>query len=80
MSTRIQNVRFNYTNSLFTAQKPQTGEGKEKFSVVAILAKDHPQLADIKIAEKFLGSFAKADPEVVKVLKAFQTKAREKKK
>lgn len=44
----INNVRFNYTNSLFTAQKPQTGEGKEKFSVVVILGKDHPQLAEVK--------------------------------
>jgi hypothetical protein len=52
MSTRvrIQNVRFNYTNSLFTAQVPQTGEGKAKFSVVAIIPRDHPQLAEIKAA------------------------------
>lgn len=48
MSYRIDNVRFNYTNSLFTAQKPKTGEGKEKFSVVAIFPKDHPQVAAIK--------------------------------
>jgi hypothetical protein len=52
MSTRvrIQNVRFNYTNSLFTAQVPQQGEGKAKFSVVAIIPRDHPQLAEIKAA------------------------------
>lgn len=51
-STRvtIKDVRFNYTNSLFTAQKPKTGEGKEKFSVVAILGKTHPQLGEIKAA------------------------------
>lgn len=48
MSYRIDNVRFNYTNSLFTAQRPKTGEGKEKFSVVAIFPKDHPQVATIK--------------------------------
>lgn len=48
MSYRIDNVRFNYTNSLFTAQRPKTGEGKEKFSVVAIFPKDHPQVAAIK--------------------------------
>lgn len=48
MSYRIDNVRFNYTNSLFTAQKPKTGEGKEKFSVVTIFSKDHPQVAAIK--------------------------------
>jgi len=48
MSLRIDNVRFNYTNSLFTAQKPQTGQGKEKFSVVAIFPKDHPQVGQIK--------------------------------
>jgi hypothetical protein len=48
MSYRIENVRFNYTNSLFNAQKPKTGEGKEKFSVVAIFPKEHPQVAAIK--------------------------------
>lgn len=54
MSTRVQikNVRFNYTNSLFTAQKPQNGEGKEKFSVASIIPKDHPQLPEIKAAMK----------------------------
>jgi hypothetical protein len=46
----IKDVRFNYTGSLFTAQKPKTGEGKEKFSVVAIFGKNHPQLAEIKAA------------------------------
>ena len=47
----IKDVRFNYTGSLFTAQKPKDGgAGKEKFSVVAILAKNHPQLAEIKAA------------------------------
>ena len=45
----IKDVRFNYTQSLFTAQKPQQNlQGKEKFSVVAIIPKDHPQLAEIK--------------------------------
>lgn len=48
MSYRIDNVRFNYTNTLFTARKPKTGEGKEKFSVVALFPKDHPQVAAIK--------------------------------
>jgi len=47
---QIKDVRFNYTQSLFTAQKPQTGEGKEKFSVVCIFGKDHPQLAEVKKA------------------------------
>lgn len=37
-----------------------------------------PALADIKVAEKFLGSFAKSDPDVIKVLKAFQAKTRKK--
>ena len=35
-----------------------------------------PELADIKVAEKFLATFAKADPVVINVLKEFQTKAR----
>ena len=47
----IKDVRFNYTGSLFTAQKPKDGgAGKEKFSVVAIFPKAHPQLAEIKAA------------------------------
>ncbi len=72
MSTRIQNVRFNYTNSLFTAQKPQTGEGKEKFSVVAILAKDHPQLAEIKaaISKVATDKWGAKAPDVLKQLAA----------
>lgn len=47
---QIKDIRFNYTNGLFAAQKPQTGEGKAKFNVVAIGGKQHPQLAEIKAA------------------------------
>jgi len=46
---RINDVRFNFTNSLFTAQKSKdSATGKEKFSVVAIIGRDHPQIAEIK--------------------------------
>lgn len=51
MSTRLQlkDIRFNYANGLFTAQKPQQNlAGKEKFNCVALIAKDHPQLDEIK--------------------------------
>lgn len=68
MSYRIDNVRFNYTNSLFTAQKPKTGEGKEKFSVVALFPKDHPQVAAIK-AEMLKVADAKWPGKGAEVLK-----------
>ncbi len=68
MSYRIENVRFNYTNSLFTAQKPKTGEGKEKFSVVALFPKDHPQVAAIK-AEMLKVADAKWPGKGAEVLK-----------
>lgn len=35
-----------------------------------------PNLTDIKVAEQFLASFAKADPVVIKVLREFQQQAR----
>jgi hypothetical protein len=74
MSTRvrIQNVRFNYTNSLFTAQVPQTGEGKAKFSVVAIIPRDHPQLAEIKAAmsETAVAKWGAKAGETLKALQA----------
>jgi hypothetical protein len=74
MSTRvrIQNVRFNYTNSLFTAQVPQQGEGKAKFSVVAIIPRDHPQLAEIKAAmsETAVAKWGAKAGETLKALQA----------
>ncbi len=39
-----------------------------------------PNLAEIKVAEKFLDTFVKSDPDVIKVLKAFQAQVRKKKK
>jgi hypothetical protein len=74
MSTRIQikNVRFNYTNSLFTAQVPQQGEGKAKFSVAAIIPRDHPQLAEIKAAmsETAVAKWGAKAGETLKALQA----------
>jgi hypothetical protein len=74
MSTRvrIQNVRFNYTNSLFTAQVPQDGNGKAKFSVAIIIPRDHPQLAEIKAAimEAATKKFGAEAVETVKQLAA----------
>lgn len=74
MNLRIQNVRFNYTNSLFTAQKAQGASptAKEKFSVVALLPKDHPQLAEIKEAmtKAATDKWGAKAPEVLKQLAA----------
>ena len=48
---RINDVRFNFTNNLFTAGKAKGNDsGKEKFSVVAIFGREHPQIAEIKAA------------------------------
>ena len=68
----IKGVRFNYTGSLFTAQKPKTGEGKEKFSCVAIIDRDHPQLGEIKAAmsEAATNKWGAKAAEVLKQLQA----------
>ena len=39
-----------------------------------------PRITDVKVAEKFLNTFVKSDPNVVKVLKDFQAQVRKKKK
>lgn len=73
MSTRvrIENVRFNFTNTLFTAKAGKEAGSKEKFSVVSILPKDHPQLAEIKAA-MVEAAAAKWGPKAADVLKALQ--------
>jgi hypothetical protein len=74
MSTRItiKDIRFNFTQTLFTAKKPQQGEGKEKFSVVAIFPKNHPQLAEIQAAviEAATNKWGAKAQETLKALKA----------
>ncbi len=74
MSTRvhIKDVRFNYANSLFVAQKPKTGEGKEKFSVVSIFPKNHAQIAEVKAAMVAAaeGKWGAKAGEVIKALQA----------
>jgi hypothetical protein len=54
MTTRvlIKNVRFNFTPTLFAAKKGQDANSKEKYSVVGIITRDHPQLAEIVAAMK----------------------------
>ena len=47
---RIDNVRFNFTNTLFDPKGTQDNPDAKKFSVVAIIARDHPQLPAIKAA------------------------------
>ena len=74
MGTRvtIKNVRFQYAQSLFTAKKPQNGEGKEKFSVVGILERTHLQLAEIKaaIVEAATNKWKDKASEILKALAA----------
>jgi hypothetical protein len=70
---RLNDVRFNFTNSLFTAQKSKdSASGKEKFSVVAIFGRDHPQLAEIKagMVEAANAKWGAKAPEVLKELNA----------
>lgn len=70
---RINDVRFNFTNSLFTAQKSKdSATGKEKFSVVAIFGREHPQLAEIKagMVEAANAKWGAKAPEVLKELNA----------
>ena len=66
---RIDNVRFNFTATLFTAKKGQDANSKEKFSVVSIIPKDHPQLPQIKAAITAAAN-AKWGAKAAEVLKA----------
>ena len=74
MSTRIriENVRFNFTSTLFTPKAGKEVGSKEKFSVVSIIPKDHPQLAAIKeaMAEAATAKWGAKAPEVLKALAA----------
>ena len=47
---RIDNVRFNFAATLFTPKGTQDKPDALKFSVVAIIGRDHPQLPAIKAA------------------------------
>lgn len=70
---RINDVRFNFTNNLFTAGKAKGNDsGKEKFSVVAIFGREHPQIAEIKAAllDAATAKWAAKAPEVLKQLAA----------
>lgn len=74
MSTRLQlkDIRFNYANGLFTAQKPQQNQaGKEKFNCVALIPKDHPQLGEIK-ATMIAAAEAKWGAKAADVIKQLQ--------
>jgi len=74
MSTRVtlKDVRFNYTSSLFTAQVAKGSTGKAKFSVVSIIGRDHPQVAEIKagILEAATGKWGAKASDVLKALAA----------
>lgn len=74
MSTRIRidNVRFNFTNTLFTAKAGTEAGSKEKFSVVSIIEKNHPQLAAIKAAirEAAVNKWSAKADDILKSLQA----------